>query len=103
VYKEIRATIQYGSQYRLISPQQNAYSAVEYVSQDGAEGVLFVFRTHLAEPAVLPLIHLRGLEAEGRYQIEGLEGVRSGRAWMKSGISIPLKDYQSAVRRIARI
>ena len=102
VYKEIRPIIQHGRQYRLISPQQHAYSAVQYVTQDGAEGVLFVFRTHLPEPAVLPFIHLRGLDPLGLYEIEGQPGIRSGQSWMESGLSIPLKDYQSVLRRIRR-
>ncbi|MGE5373791.1 MAG: alpha-galactosidase, partial [Bacteroidota bacterium] len=49
-YKEIRPIIQFGDLYRLYSPQQGCFSAVEYVSKDKREAVLFAFRTH--KPAV---------------------------------------------------
>jgi alpha-galactosidase len=100
VYKEIRPIVQYGDQYRLISPQAHGYSAVQYMGKDDEEGVLFVFRTHLTEPAVLPIIYLRGLQPEWIYEVEGLEGRRSGSAWMEAGLALRLKDDQSALLHI---
>jgi alpha-galactosidase len=64
---------------------------------------IFVFRTHLPEPAQLPVIYLRGMDPDGRYEIEGLPGVRSGLGWMRAGLTIPLGDFQSTVRRIKRV
>jgi alpha-galactosidase len=40
LYKEIRAIIQLGDQYRLRSPQGSPYSAIQYMRKDRAEGVL---------------------------------------------------------------
>jgi len=100
VYKKIRPIIQYGDQYRLISPQAHGYSAVQYMGKDAQDGVLFVFRTHLTEPAVLPVIYLRGLHPDWIYELEGIAGQRSGSAWMEAGLTIKLKDDQSALRRI---
>lgn len=103
LYKELRPIIQFGDQYRLRSPQAHAFSAVQYVSKDRSTGVLFAFRTHLPFPAVLPPLYLRGLEPEACYQVEGMEGTRSGLAWMRAGLEIELSDFSSTVRRIQRV
>jgi alpha-galactosidase len=103
LYKEIRPIVQSGDQYRLISPQKSGYSALEYVSKDKAEGVLFVFRVYLPDPANLPVIYLRGLEAEALYTVEGFDGSRSGAAWMEAGLKVELKNLQSKVLRIKRV
>ena len=101
-YKDIRETIQQGDQYRLRSAQAGPYSAVQYVSKDRRESVLFVFRTHIPEPALLPPLYLRGLDPQALYVVEGFEGTRSGAGWMAAGLTVPLKDFQSAVLKIQR-
>lgn len=103
LYKSIRHLVQRGDQYRLRSAQEQAYSAVQYLSKDRSEGVLFAFRTHLARPATLPPLYLRGLEPGALYAVEGMEGPRSAEAWMHMGLSLGLGDYQSAVRKIQRL
>jgi len=103
LYKEIRHVVQLGDCYRLRSPQAHPFSAVQYVSKDRAEGVLFAFRTHLPPPTQLPALYLRGLDPNASYEIEELPGVRSGQAWMQAGLSVELNDFESAVRRIRRV
>jgi alpha-galactosidase len=103
LYKEIRHIIQLGEQFRLISPHKSAYSAVQYVSQDKSEGVLFTFRTHIPDPFNVPVIYLRGLQPETLYAIEGFEQPRSGLAWMQAGLKVDLKNLQSKVLRIKRV
>jgi len=102
-YKEIRPIIQLGQLYRLRSPQAEPFSAMQYMSQDGAAGVLMVFRTHLAAPVELPPLYLRGLEPTARYEVEGMAGSKSGLAWMNTGLYIHLPNFQSTVRRITRV
>jgi len=102
-YKAIRPVVQFGDQYRLRSPQAHPFSAVQYLSKDRAEGVLFAFRTHLRLPAALPPLYLRGLDPAARYAVEGVPGVRSGRAWMQAGLVVELKDFGSTMRRIRRV
>ncbi|MBA3947712.1 MAG: alpha-galactosidase [Herpetosiphonaceae bacterium] len=102
LYKEIRHIIQFGDQYRLRSPQEHPFSAVQYVSKDRSEGVLFAFRTHMPPPAPVGPLYLRGLDPEAQYEIEGLDGIRSGLAWMHVGLQLVLKDFDSTVRRIWR-
>ncbi len=103
LYKELRPVVQYGDLYRLRSPQEHAYSAVQYMSKDRTEGVLFAFRTHLPPPANTPPLYLRGLDPDASYEIEGMLGARSGLAWMRTGLYLELKDFESTVRRIRRV
>ncbi|HEU5100001.1 MAG TPA: alpha-galactosidase, partial [Roseiflexaceae bacterium] len=107
-YKEIREIVQFGDMYRLRSPQSHPYSAVQYLSKDRSEGVLFAFCTHLPPPAQLPPLYLRGLDPEARYEVEGFAGPRSGSAWMHAGLQLELGDthstnFQSTVRSIRRV
>jgi alpha-galactosidase len=102
-YKQIRHLVQLGDMYRLRSPQAHPFSAVQYMSKDRSEGVVFAFRTHLPPPAQLPPLRLRGLEPDARYEVEGVPGARSGSAWMHAGLTIGLKDFASAIRRIRRV
>ena len=102
-YKALRHVIHGGDQYRIGSPQHDAISAVQYMARDGSEGVLFAFRTLIPEPVDAPVIRLRGMIPDARYQIEGIEGVKSGAAWMQTGIVLPLLNLDSTMRRITRV
>lgn len=102
LYKEIRHIIHWGDQFRLLAAQKGAYSALQYVSKDTTEGVLFVFRTHTPEKFNIPTIHLRGLDPQAVYAVEGF-GARSGAGWMAAGLSVPLKNFESCLLRIKRI
>lgn len=101
-YKAIRHIVQSGDLYRLRSPQEHAFSALEYMTRDRSEGVLFAFRTQIADPVELPVLYPRGLERAARYTIEGFAGVRSGLAWMQTGIALTLGNFESAMLRIQK-
>lgn len=101
-YKEVRHIVQLGDLYRLNPAQGNCFSALEYISKDRREGLLFVFRTYIPEPVGPLSIHLQGLEPAANYSVEGIEGIRSGAAWMESGLEIYLNNFQSTMRRICR-
>lgn len=103
LYKEIRPVIQFGDQYRLISPQKNAFSAVQYVSKDQSESVLFAFRVFLPDPANLPVIYLRGLNPTAIYEVEGYDEPRSGKGWMSAGLKVELGNLRSAVIKITQV
>lgn len=103
LYKEIKDIIQFGDQYRLISPQKNNYSAVQYVSKNKKESVLFVFRTYIPDPFNTPTIYLNGLEPESLYTVENFEQPRTGLAWMQTGIKVDLKNLQSKILKITRL
>jgi len=102
-YKFIRHIVQFGDQYRLRSAQQQAFSAVQYVTKDRRESVLFAFRTHIARPTVLPPVLLQGLDDLALYEVEGVPDARSGAAWKNVGVTLALDDFQSTVRQIRRV
>jgi alpha-galactosidase len=106
LYKSVRHIIQFGLQYRLLSPFTGHQSAVQFVTQDGSESVIFVYQTleaGLPGPKNSPITHrlvLNGLDAAGSYLIEGnlLENEVSGKVLMSSGISVPLRgNYTSKI------
>lgn len=103
LYKEIRPLVQLGDQFRLLSPQQSPFSAVQYMNKDRSEGVLFVFRTHIPEPVMLPPVRLRGLDETSLYTVEGEPEPRSGLAWMEQGVLVMLSDFSSTILRIRRV
>jgi alpha-galactosidase len=102
-YKTIRHLVHDGDQYRLRSPETSAFSALQFVSKDRSESVLFAFRTYLPEPVTLPPLYLRGLNPTARYEVEGYVGARSGAAWMHVGLTLTLDDFSSTMRRIRRV
>jgi len=104
-YKKIRATVQRGSLYRLLSPQERApWSATESVAGDGAQAVLFAFQRQGEEARPFPTLRLRGLDAKARYCFRVMHGkvaagtpdVASGAYWMQRGIDLVMKgDLQA--------
>ena len=94
-YKKIRPIILFGDQYRLIPANQGGLTAVQYVSKDKSESLLFAFRAHLPDPVNLPKVFPRGLDANGLYELEGHPQVRSGAAWMEDGLPLTLGNFQS--------
>lgn len=124
-YKTFRAIVQHGEQFRLLpvqrdDGQQYPYTAVQYMDADRREGVLFVFRTLMADPVDFLPIPLQGLEPMARYTVEGIDGARSGMAWMTVGARVELTtqmlwgddgqglrvfpaNLSSTIRRIRRV
>jgi len=87
IYKRIQPIVQEGDLYRLLSPRQGDVSAVEYVTNDAREAVLFVF-THLQRfRTPPPRIRLAGLTPEWRYSINSTEPGIYGKALMGHGIT----------------
>ncbi|HEX7816894.1 alpha-galactosidase [Dyella sp.] len=100
-YKDIRATVQQGRLYRLLSPgEQVPYSATESVAGDGRQTVLFAFLRQGHEASDYPTIYLQGLDASARYRwrsihgkpVAGTPAQASGAYWMNHGIDLLLHD-----------
>lgn len=101
-YKQIRAIVQDGDLYRLISPRHNPHSATQYVSQDGTSSVLFVFQHRQHYWQTPPIVYPQGLHSERRYTIAGLaeeaaRPSRSGEALMQLGIHPQLNGHFGSV------
>lgn len=104
LYKEIRATVQFGKLYRLRSPRESVLSATQFVSADGRESVVFAFLSASTFGEFRIGLRLQGLEPEGRYQVEGMDLVLSGQALMKRGLPVGLKGaFVSQMLRLRRV
>ncbi|WP_328988451.1 alpha-galactosidase [Kribbella sp. NBC_01245] len=96
VYKRIRHVVQLGRVHRLGEPSRSA-SAVQYVTSDADEAVVFVYREAQQYDSLVRPIRLRGLQAGGRYRLDGGEVV-SGDVLMNHGIAPVLTgDYASTL------
>ncbi|WP_345945092.1 alpha-galactosidase [Granulicella sp. dw_53] len=105
-YKQIRETVQRGSLYRLISPQNGSeYSVTESIAEDQKLAVAFAFLHSSQMLYPFPRIYLRGLKADVTYRIKALDGklstgspaVASGAFWMQHGVDVDLRgDFQAA-------
>ncbi|WP_319633411.1 alpha-galactosidase [Paenibacillus psychroresistens] len=106
-YKAIRPVVLDGKLYRLSSLREADYAAVQYVSQDGEEAVVFAFLHAQQFGAAMPRICLQGLEADASYQVDGLEGGVAqfkGKNLMHIGLNIKLTgDFDSKLIRLKRI
>lgn len=103
-YKEIRKTIQYGMQYRLSSLLESPLHAVEYISEDGEEIIIFAFHQGFCYDAPEPRLYPQGLCSESLYQVEGMEKPLHGSTLMKAGLETSLYgDFDSKLIRIRRI
>lgn len=118
-YKDFRHVLHDGDVYRLDVP--SGYHAVQYVSKDKAEAVVFAFRMHIPDPPHPLSLRLQGLDASAQYTLSTLEvpessdgmpghespfggildlreGVRSGAAWMSpAAIPLHLSNFDSRV------
>jgi alpha-galactosidase len=111
-YKTVRETVQRGSLYRLISPENGSEQSVtEYVSRDGLQTVVFAFLHSSQEHYPFPRIYLRGLEPAARYHVTALDGQlardtpaeASGAWWMQHGLDVNLQgDFQAAAFELRR-
>ncbi|MFZ0870036.1 MAG: alpha-galactosidase [Rhodanobacter sp.] len=99
-YKNIRATVQQGRLYRLLSPQERAaQSATESVAADGGRAVLFAFLRQGQEAQAYPSLYLQGLDSTAHYRYRLIHGnaaigtpaVASGAYWMQHGIDLNLR------------
>jgi alpha-galactosidase len=73
LYKEIRATVQQGSLYRLFSPRDGSLTANQYLSEDGKQAVLFAFLHSQQFRRPSPTIYLRGLDERKLYRIRTID------------------------------
>jgi len=106
--KEIRDVVEQGDLYRLESPYDGPRAALDYVSADRSQAVLFVYQLKtVAGEAVKP----QGLDPQKRYRLQEVnlpEGTKSplaengrimdGAALMRDGVVPPCRnEFDSAV------
>lgn len=98
-YKEVRHIVQLGDQYRLRNPFEENRMAVQFVTRDCSESVVYAFQTLETEKMATKAsstsnnLVLKGLDPKGIYALSGdtEKAELSGDILMKSGVSVPLK------------
>ncbi|MFC0334804.1 alpha-galactosidase [Paenibacillus sepulcri] len=100
-YKEIRHLVQKGRQYRLASLRKSPQAAVQYVSDDRTESIVFAFLHAQNFGGRLPDLKLDGLAEHKIYDIEGIgdEVLQlHGSTLMNAGLPLPLRgDFDSVL------
>jgi alpha-galactosidase len=99
--KTIRATVQHGGLYRLLSPSSGELTANQYVSEDGKQSVLFAFLHSQQYRQPIPAIRLKGLDRKSVYRVRTFgsrdEQTLSGAYLMSQGVQLKMGgDYDSA-------
>lgn len=104
LYKNIRRLVQFGDQFRILSPFDGNYSSVLYVSEDKKEAVFFLYKIMNVPNAPLNRFRLEGLAAEYQYRIDDSDLVISGEQLMNYGLNEPKElswgDFTAKVIRL---
>jgi alpha-galactosidase len=111
-YKAVRATVQDGVLYRLLSPGEGSeYSVTESVARDGHQAAVFAFLHSSQKGQPYPQVYLRGLDPRAQYSLHMQEGKlaegevdrASGDYWMQHGVSLSLRgDFQASFFTLER-
>jgi alpha-galactosidase len=105
-YKRLRPTVQLGAQYWLAPPGSLGPCAVQYVSPDRRESVVFQYQVHALIGQGLRRIRLRGLDPDRRYRRAADAAESTGAALMAAGLPLAFalppgpwhaRDWASAV------
>ncbi|KAI5357332.1 putative glycoside hydrolase family 36, glycosyl hydrolase, all-beta, aldolase-type TIM barrel [Septoria linicola] len=86
-----------GDFYRLRLPEESNWPAVQFVSQNGTEAVLFGFQQQAMIKPAPPPLRLQGLDASAQYWNSYDNVSYSGATYMNGGLNLdfPNVDYQS--------
>lgn len=110
-YKQVRPAVQHGDLYRLASPREGELTALQYVSSDGRQAVLFAFLRGQQFIFGTPPIRLRGLDERAVYRITTIDDklgekmeTAGGAFLMNRGLTLRLGgDYDSTSIMLERI
>ena len=110
-YKRVRPAVQHGDLYRLASPREGELTALQYVSRDGKQAVLFAFLRGQQFLFGQPTIRLRGLDERAVYRITTIDdklgektATAGGAFLMHRGLALRLGgDYDSTSILLERI
>jgi alpha-galactosidase len=111
LYKQIRATVQDGNLYRLSSPMASDFSAMQYISRDNQQVVVFAFLHSQQFGRSVPVLHLEGLPKDAIYSVTAVNDKLqeqtqklSGAYLMHHGIQLRLRgDYDATAIKFDRV
>jgi alpha-galactosidase len=86
-----------GDMWQLSLPHESNWPAVQFISEDASQVVLFYFQIQPKVNQIMPHVKLQGLVPHATYRIEG-EGTYSGMVLMNLGLQYSFEDdYGSKV------
>ena len=115
-YKEIRDIIQFGDQYRILSPYGNDIATMLFSGASKERAVFFAFKVHNWNNQPVPRLRMAGLDPDRLYRVHELstmDGARtldiegevfSGALLMHTGLELDLgKEYGSRVLELTAL
>ena len=107
-YKRIRATVQMGDLYRLLSPYEGEVTASEYVAADGRQAVVFALLRSQFFGKPVPPLRLEGLDDKATYALADEDGTSlgtfSGAFLRNQGLQVDLRgDYDGTAVVLTRV
>ncbi|GLI75543.1 hypothetical protein PoHVEF18_003800 [Penicillium ochrochloron] len=95
--EKVNPIILTGDMYRLSLPEASNWPAVQFISEDASQAVLFYFQINPNINHALPWIKLQGLDPKAVYSVDG-NATYSGSALMNVGLQFFFEtDYGSQV------
>jgi alpha-galactosidase len=109
-YKEIRPLLQEGVLYRLVSPYKHNRCALQFVSKDHKEAVLYLYNLNETmlgatnDTRSNTILQLRGLDSQTLYKIEGDDQQYIGSYLMQIGIQWPVQgSFKSKILSVKAV
>jgi alpha-galactosidase len=95
--KRVNPIVISGAFYRLAHPASSNWPAVQFVSKDGAQAVVFAFQQFVAIKPSPPPLRFAGLDPKAKYSNDLDNGTYSGATYMNGGLNLAWmrRDYQS--------
>lgn len=92
-WKRLNPAILEGDQYRLVSPYETNHMAVNYVSKDKREAVLFAYDVHPRFSETLYKVRPQGLDPNAMYKIEEINLMPGNSSNLKLNGSVVSGEY----------
>lgn len=92
-WKHFQPAIMDGTQYRLVSPYESNHMAVNYVSQDKSQAILFAYDIHPRFQEKLMAVKLQGLNPDAMYKIEEINLMPHTASTLKANGKVLSGDY----------
>ncbi|KAL4792191.1 Melibiase-domain-containing protein [Aspergillus venezuelensis] len=101
--EQVNPIVLKGDMYRLALPEESNWPAALFISEDGAQAVLFYFQLSPNVNHTMPRIKLQGLESEAKYRVDG-DGPFAGSTLMNLGLQYSFRtEYGSRVVFIEKV
>lgn len=92
-WKRLQPAIMDGEQYRLVSPYETNHMALNYVSADKKQAVLFAYDIHPRFAEKIMKVRLQGLDADKQYKVEEINLMPNTKSRLPENGKVYSGDY----------